>query len=138
MAKPQPGGRTPSLSRVTTLKRRPDFQRVRRGARCAQSALVLEGRARPDAPGVARFGLTITRQVGTAVDRNRIRRRLKAAIAGIAERHALGDFDYVVIARRGALTAPFPQLIAELVHALDRVHRLSARRPPQPHKARAG
>jgi ribonuclease P protein component len=61
--------------------------------------------------------------VGKAVERNRIRRRLKAAVAGIAEDHAWPDFDYVLIARRPALTAPFPQLVADLVLAFDRIHR---------------
>ena len=130
MAKAQSGEATGSLSRVVTLKRRPEFQRVCKGARCAVAALVLEGRTREEQSGVAqaRFGFTITRQVGNAVVRNRIRRRLKAAIAGIAQAHARSDFDYVVIARRPALGAPFAQLVADLVHALDRVHRLAAPR----------
>jgi ribonuclease P protein component len=71
----------------------------------------------------ARFGFTVTRQVGKAVERNRIRRRLKAAIAAAAGGHAKHDCDYVLIARRAALALPFDALVSDLVVALDRVHR---------------
>jgi ribonuclease P protein component len=118
--------------RVTTLKKRAEYLRVRKGARCATSAFVLEAKARSDedhvqpAPG-PRFGFTITRQVGKAVERNRIRRRLKAAIRDIAPGHARREFDYVLIARRPALTSEFAALVSELTRALTRVHRTPAR-----------
>ena len=77
----------------------------------------------------ARFGFTVTRQVGKAVERNRIRRRLKAAVAGLGATHVKGDFDYVLIARRPALTTAFGAILTDLVKAFERVHR-------QPPKAR--
>ena len=52
-----------------------------------------------------RFGFTITQQVGKAVERNRIRRRLKAAVRDVGPDHARREFDYVLIARRPALTS---------------------------------
>ncbi len=117
-----PGG---SRSHVTTLKKRAEFQRVRKGARWAGAAFVLEGKAR-GSEGGPRFGFTVTRQIGKAVERNRIRRRLKAAVGGVAPGHARGDFDYVVIARRPALTTDFAALEADLVKALGRVHKHKA------------
>jgi len=121
-----------SSSRVTTLKRRTEFQRVRKGARHATPAFVLEARARGgELPGPSsdepRFGFTITRQVGKAVERNRMRRRLKAAVGGVAAHHARSGFDYVLIARRPALTAAFSTLVADLARALERVHRAPPR-----------
>jgi ribonuclease P protein component len=114
---------------LVTLKRRAEFLRVRKGARCAVPAFVLEGRVRACLPepqdAQARFGFTLTRQVGNAVVRNRIRRRLKAAVAG-AGPHARSDFDYVLIARRAALTLPFSTLVADLIDALDRIDRAVA------------
>ena len=80
-----------------------------------------EARARP--PDEPRFGFTITRQVGKAVERNRIRRRLKAAVRGVGPDHAKRDFDYVLIARRPALTLEFAALVSELTKAFARVHR---------------
>jgi ribonuclease P protein component len=121
-----------STQRVTTLKKRAEYLRVRKGARCATQAFVLEAkarghedRARPaDEP---RFGFTITKQVGKAVERNRIRRRLKAAVRGVGPGHARGEFDYVLIARRPALTSEFAALVSELAKAFARVHRAPAR-----------
>jgi len=75
----------------------------------------------------ARFGFTVTRRVGKAVERNRIRRRLKAAIVGAAAVHARRDFDYVVIARRAALTLPFAALVADMIDGLKRIHRPARR-----------
>jgi ribonuclease P protein component len=112
-------------ARLITLKRRSDFLRVRRGARVATAAFVVEACARecpafppnptPDRP---RFGFTVTKKVGTAVERNRIRRRLKEAVRTAGKQNARGDFDYVVIARRPALAIPFARLCAELAAAL--------------------
>jgi ribonuclease P protein component len=115
-------------TRIVTLKRRSEFLRVRRGERCARPAFVLEAKLRDEndravAAKGARFGFTVTRQVGKAVERNRIRRRLKAAIAAAAGGHAKHDCDYVLIARRAALALPFDALVSDLVVALDRVHR---------------
>ena len=109
---------------LATLKRRPEFLRVRRGARSATPAFVLEGKRRdqPALPETPRFGFTVSKQVGGAVERNRIRRRLKAAVRGILPDHARGDFDYVLIARRPALDAAFATLVSDLVEALQRVH----------------
>ena len=121
-----------STSRVTTLKKRADYLRVRKGARCATPAFVLEAKARSGEDRVPpadepRFGFTITKQVGKAVDRNRIRRRLKAAVRNVARDHAKGDFDYVLFARRPALTSQFVALVSELAKAFARVHRPPAR-----------
>jgi ribonuclease P protein component len=119
---------------VTTLKMRAEFLRVRKGARWAGPAFVLEAkeRHRKDGGPLAgeqgpRFGFTVTRQIGKAVERNRIKRRLKAAVRGVSPDHARGDFDYVLIARKPALTSAFAAIVADLVKALERVHRAPAR-----------
>jgi ribonuclease P protein component len=115
------------------LKRRAEFLRVRKGPRWATPSFVLEAKPRdsreaePSAQGGARFGFTVTRQVGKAVERNRIRRRLKAAVREVGAGHARGEFDYVLIARRPALTSDFAVLRSDLVKAFERVHRTPAK-----------
>lgn len=130
---------SPTASRLVTLKRRSQFLRTRKGARWAMPAFVLEARRRGDdadsAPDEPRFGFTVARQVGKAVERNRIRRRLKAAVKDVQMAHARRDFDYVLIARRPALTAAYSALVSDLVLALDRVHRPAAGRPRRPQGA---
>lgn len=114
---------------LVTLKTRAEFLRVRGGARCATPAFVLETRSRPaDAASGPRFGFTITKKIGNAVVRNRIRRRLKAALAPLATVRAVATHDYVVIARQPAFDIPFSQLQKDLERALQRVHHAGTRR----------
>ena len=123
---------------LRTLKRRAEFLRVRKGARWATAAFVLEAKPRgseSEAGAVrrqvgephARFGFTVTRQVGKAVERNRIKRRLKAAVRELGADHARPEFDYVLIARRPALTCAFGDIRSDLVKAFERVHRAPAK-----------
>jgi ribonuclease P protein component len=129
-----------SAPRLVTLKRRAQFLRTRKGARWATSAFVLEAKrrddeaadARPNTRDEPRFGFTVTKQIGKAVERNRIRRRLKAAVKDVQMAHAKPDFDYVLIARRPALTSAYTALVSDLVTALERVHRTPAGRTPRP------
>jgi len=123
-----------AIASLTTLKVRAEFLRVRKGARWAGPAFVLEAKERngePDDQAATRqeprFGFTVTRQIGKAVERNRIRRRLKAAVRGVSRDHARGNFDYVLIARKPALTSAFGAIVSDLVKALERVHRAPAR-----------
>jgi ribonuclease P protein component len=122
--------------RLVTLKRRPEFLSVRGGARWAAPAFVLEARPRVAAKPldttsteVARFGFTVSKQVGGAVERNRIKRRLKAAVRDILLEHARPNYDYVLIARRPALDAAYSLLVSGLADALGRVHARSERLP---------
>jgi ribonuclease P protein component len=125
-----------SAPRLVTLKRRAQFLRIRKGARWATAAFVLEAKRRDedaaDARAEPRFGFTVTKQIGKAVERNRIRRRLKAAVKDVQMAHARSDYDYVLIARRPALTSAYAALVSDLVVALERVHRPPAGRTPRP------
>jgi ribonuclease P protein component len=117
---------------IVTLKRRSDFLRVRKGRRWATAAFVLEAKRRDGSEralpeGTARFGFTVTKQVGGAVERNRIRRRLKAAVRNVQKDHAKPDFDYVLIARQPALDVEFNTLVADLLTALARTHAQASR-----------
>lgn len=115
---------------ITRLKQRAEFLRVA-GARCkwATPGLVLQAAASEAAraaPGGVRVGFTASRRVGPAVDRNRARRRLRAAAARVMPERARRGHDYVVIARRETLTRPFADLVGDLETALDRVARKKA------------
>ncbi len=122
-----------------TLKKRSEFLRIRGGARWSSASFVLETKTRaivkgaveaaPDLASPPRFGFTVTKQLGNAVVRNRIRRRLKAAIDLLAGTKAQPGYDYVLIARTPALTRPFADLKKELEDALHRVHHAPQRRP---------
>jgi len=116
---------------LETLKKRAEFLRLRGGARFATPSFVLETRPRAGGRGAsatagARFGFTVTKKLGGAVVRNRIRRRLKAAVAEVAPDLARPDHDYVLVARTAALDCAFDMLKKDLERALQRVHHPAA------------
>jgi len=116
--------------RIVTLKRRAEFVGIRGGGRWSTQILVLEAKPRVqtregkgglvDDP---RFGFTVTKKIGGAVVRNRVRRRLKEAVRALAPGLARPGHDYVLIARAGAYSCPFALLQRDLAVAFGRVHR---------------
>lgn len=68
-----------------------------------------------------RVGFTASRRVGGAVERNRARRRLRAAAAEVLPAHGARGCDYVLIARQGTLTRPYGALAGDLAGALKRL-----------------
>lgn len=99
------------------LTKRAEFQRVSRGRRKSVQAFALQSARREPTEAElkgARVGLTVTRKVGNAVVRNRIRRRLKEALRAAGPLEAREDHDYVLMARREALSRSFAALVGDL------------------------
>ncbi len=108
------------------LKRRAEFQRVSRGRRKSVEAFTLLSARRDEgesAPSGARVGLTVTKKVGNAVQRNRIRRRLKEALRAARPLEARDGHDYVLMARREALAVSFAALVEDLREAFRAIER---------------
>jgi ribonuclease P protein component len=103
------------------LRRRAEFLAVASGAKVPATAFVLQARRRPDEQA-ARVGYTVSKKVGTAVERNRVRRRLKEAVRRSAAIGMRPGHDYVVVGRRAALSEPFGRLADALEQALTRIH----------------
>jgi ribonuclease P protein component len=72
-----------------------------------------------------RVGFTVSRKVGNAVVRNRVRRRLREIARQVIPDQAKPDLDYVLVGRQAALTRDFAQLRLELVEALKRLKALA-------------
>jgi len=109
---------------VERLKRRSDFRVAAGGVRASGRAFVLQARQRTEDDAI-RVGFTVSRQVGNAVERNRVRRRLREIVRlTIADgaAHLRSGHDYVLIGRRAALAAPFGEMMQVLDRALVRVH----------------
>ncbi len=68
-----------------------------------------------------RVGYTTSRKVGPAVDRNRARRRLRAAVAEVLPQAGQPGTDYVVIGRKATLKRAYPDLVADLKGAVERL-----------------
>ena len=103
------------------LKRRTDFRAAAAGLRASVGTFMVQARRRAEA-GPVRIGFTVSRQVGNAVERNRVRRRLREMVR-LSQGGGMHDgHDYVLIGRRAALAVPFGQMRLELDTALGRIH----------------
>ncbi|MDB5559208.1 MAG: ribonuclease protein component [Enterovirga sp.] len=110
------------------LRKRPEFLAAAAGRRFHTERLTLQGRRRPETEAVSglRVGFTITKRVGHATERNRIRRRLRSAVAEAGFAFAAEPVDIVVVGRRDALSAPYDILIEDLSRGLKAVTRPKA------------
>ncbi|WP_020174308.1 ribonuclease P protein component [Methyloferula stellata] len=117
------------------LKRRADFLRAAKGERFHARAFTLQATALTEAAepaqiaAPARFGITVTKRIGGAVQRNRIKRRLKEALRLSPDLSACPGRDYVIVAKAEALTTDFQALQADLANAIRKIQRLARQRP---------
>ena len=104
------------------LKRRKEFLAAAAGAKASTAGFVLQVRPRGDG-GPARFGFTVSKKVGGAVERNRVRRRLREIVRLSAASGLHGGSDYVMVGRRAALGMSFSRLTEDYAGALARLDR---------------
>jgi ribonuclease P protein component len=103
------------------LRHRADFQAAATGVKVPTAAFVLQARQRSDGDGPARVGFTVSRKVGTAVERNRVRRRLREVVRRAGATGLPAGHDYVLIGRRAALSLPFERITEDFSRALRRL-----------------
>jgi ribonuclease P protein component len=103
------------------LRQRADFLAAAAGIKVSVSGFVLQAMDRRE-DGPVRVGFTVSRKVGTAVERNRVRRRLREMVRLAPPGRLRPGHDYVLIGRRAALDLPFQQLTEDFERALDRAH----------------
>lgn len=103
----------PKVQPAGRLRKRAEFLAVRNGGKRRGRLFLLEVLDRGDG-GPPRAGFTITKKVGNAPVRNRVRRRLKEALRIHAADDMAAGSDYVIVGRREVLGAPFGLLKAEL------------------------
>ena len=122
---------TPSIRRLKTRRQFLAVASTRQ--KWVTPGLILQVRRRPpseDGPAAsslseieraAGLGFTVSRKVGNAVVRNRVKRRLRAVAKEILPRYAKDHRDYVLIGRRNTLNRPYPELINDLKTALEKL-----------------
>ena len=102
----------------STMTRRADFLAANRGTRVARPGFVLLAQA--NSGQGQRAGITVTKKIGNAVVRNRMKRRFRALLREVLPKHGLADTDHVLIGRDNGIERDFGLLREELVAALGR------------------
>ncbi len=103
---------------MRSLRQRAQFLNAARGRKVSGRFFTLQTtHSAENEPGI---GYTVTKRVGNAPERSRIKRRLRAAVSAC---HALfkSQHDYVLIGRRNVLSVPFETLVRALVDAIARL-----------------
>jgi ribonuclease P protein component len=110
------------MTEFSTIKGRANFVRMNASAaRFVVSNFILQMAENPEIPeNDIRVGYTVTKKLGNAVTRNRIKRRLREAVRKVAPLAKPGR-SYVFIARHKALNCDFAELVREMEFAISRI-----------------
>ena len=103
---------------MSVLTKRADFLAANKGLRNARVGFVLL--TRPNGGAGVRYGITVTKKIGNAVVRNRMKRRFRELLRAALPEHALPDHDHVMIGRAGGVERDFHSMAEELEKALAR------------------
>ena len=103
------------------LVRRAEFLAANNGKRVPMPGFVLLVRARADDDPAIGVGFTVTKKIGGAVVRNRMKRRFRALAREILPEAGMPGADHVLIGRAGGIERDFGELRAELAKALSKL-----------------
>ncbi len=129
------------MTRIATIRNRADFVAANRGIRVARPGFVLlvNRDTVPAEEADVRFGVTVTKKIGNAVVRNRMKRRLRALLRDALPDAGIHGADHVLIGREGGVERDFAALRDELAVALSRAAQGKGdppRKRPSSHKPR--
>jgi len=115
-----PPKKTACFPRTARLLRHADFERVyKQGKRHFSASLTVFYRPRPEEetsqPGL-RVGFTVSRALGGAVQRNRMKRRLREAVR-LSRRNLVAPVDVVINPKRSLLVTDFTLVVNEVSRA---------------------
>src|SRR5947209_10077518 len=116
-----PRPRAQEAQRLGTIKKRADFLAANGGRRVSTPGFVLLVRDRKDADPAMRVGFTVTKKIGGAVVRNRMKRRFRELTREIVPLKGFAGADHVMIGRAKGIEREFGLLRADLMQALDRL-----------------
>jgi len=105
------------------LTQRRDYLAANAGKRAPMPGFVLLIRPRGDDSPEMRVGITVSKKVGNAVIRNRMKRRFRALARAVLPESGVAGADHVLIGRQGGIERPYADLEAELARACAKLNR---------------
>ena len=116
-----PRTRPGQAQRLIRIRKRSDFLAANGGKRASTPGFILLVRNREDNDPAIRVGFTVTKKIGGAVVRNRMKRRFRALAREILPASGIAGADHVMIGRAGGIERDFLVLRGDLSGALERL-----------------
>ncbi|MEZ5707897.1 MAG: ribonuclease P protein component [Blastomonas sp.] len=123
-----------AITRTATITRRADFLAANRGMRSVTPGFILLVHPNPANGDAMRAGFTVTRKIGNAVVRNRMKRRLRALTRQWLPDHGIAGADHVLIGRASGIERNFAQMGEEFRSALSRIRQGKSAAAPGPRR----
>jgi ribonuclease P protein component len=111
------------LSAPATIRLRRDYLAANKGRRVVMPGFILLVNARNDETLAMRAGFTVTKKIGGAVVRNRMKRRLRALAHELLPDGGFAGADHVLIGRQSGIERDYGQLRDEMIRALQKVRK---------------
>ncbi|WP_243450638.1 ribonuclease P protein component [Sandarakinorhabdus glacialis] len=108
---------------LATIRLRRDYLAANKGRRAVTSGFILLVQPRGDSDELIRAGYTVTKKIGGAVVRNRMKRRLRALARQLLPQAGTPGADHVLIGREGGIERDFAELRRDLERALAKAQR---------------
>lgn len=112
---------------IEVIRHRPDFIAANRGKRFVTPGFILLVYARRDghpvSPETVRYGITVTKKIGNAVIRNRMKRRFRALLAEALPKSGMEGIDHILIGRKQDKEPAFDVMRADLEKGLQHLAR---------------
>ncbi len=127
MTNPQPQliDNQDAVREIQVIRKRPDFLAANRGKRFVTPNFVLLAHKRhaehPIAPDTIRYGITVTKKIGNAVARNRMKRRFRSLLAELLPQYGMTGVDHIMIGRKEEKEQDFARMKTDLEKALKQL-----------------
>ena len=120
-------GLTDSYKVIEVIRKRPDFLAANRGKRFVAPGFVLLAHRRRDdhviSGDTVRYGITVTKKIGNAVARNRMKRRFRALLVELLPEYGLAGVDHIMIGRKEDKERDFTAMKADLEKGLKHLEK---------------
>ena len=110
-----------SMNKLETLKSSKDFQRAKSGLFLRSKSFLLQA-FKDKSYNKVRVGYTVSKQNGSAVVRNKIKRRLRVIAKNIIGEYGIKNWNYVIIGKKNSLIEDFKNLEFEMNTAIKKIH----------------
>lgn len=127
----------PPPNRIAVIRKRSDFLAANKGLRCVKSGFILLVRRDVHQDGAMRVGFTVTKKIGNAVIRNRMKRRFRALARKLIPTHGTPNADHILIGRADGIERDYALLERDLANALNSLKKSDGKQKPwQPRRPR--